>query len=58
MYFYPLYREIEIQTASSQHKDAIVGGEIVAQGTQPWIGVIGSTRFSDSANGILLSKIC
>ena len=57
MYLYSLYREFEIQTETSQYKDAIVGGEIVAQGTQPWIGVIGSARFSDSTKGRLHPKI-
>ena len=31
--------------------NAIIVGEQVAKGTQPWVGVIGTARFRDSANG-------
>ena len=40
--------------SSSKHQhftNAIVGGEQVAKGTQPWVGVIGTARFKDSAKG-------
>ena len=38
--------------------NAIVAGEQVAKGTQPWVGVIGTARFRDSANGGNIFELC
>ena len=46
-----LSRSLGTPQKASRYTDAIVGGEIVAKGTQPWIGVIGSARFPDTTKG-------
>ena len=45
------FRHPGLSTKNPRFKNAIVGGETVVKGTQPWIGVIGSARFKDSTNG-------
>lgn len=41
----------QARTQDKKFDSAIVGGEIVAKGTQPWIGVVGSTQSSHSTAG-------